>query len=140
MTLYDQYKVCVFSFACLRLHLALWVELSCHWKWCKRMIHVHCMLIVSQEWSVTRVSIRTWKNWMMGRLLCIVTRFWTGQLRNGGSILGRVKRYFSSLQYPGWLWGPSNHISHMYLGEKLFLGSKAVKAWNWPLPSPHYSG
>lgn len=54
------------------------------------------------------------ENWMMGRLLGIVTRLWTGQLRNGGSTLGRVKRFFSSLQHPDWLWGPSNLLPNVY--------------------------
>jgi hypothetical protein len=40
--------------------------------------------------------------------------YYAGQLKNYVLIPGRVKRFFTSLKHPHWLWGPYTFLSKVY--------------------------
>jgi hypothetical protein len=81
-------KFLCFAFVWRSLHLALWVEREVTESDARERFILR-MLTVSQEWS-----IRTGNKLIMGKLSGIVTRLRAGWLRNGGSILGRIKKMF----------------------------------------------
>jgi hypothetical protein len=54
-------------------------------------------------------------------------------LEDRGSILGRDKRFFSSLQRSGRLRVPHNRLSNWYQGW--FPGGKVAESWSWQLTS-----
>jgi hypothetical protein len=56
------------------------------------------------------------------------TKLWAGQPRNKGSILGKGKRFFSSLKRSDRLWGPPFLLFNWYR-------VKAAGTWNWPFTS-----
>jgi hypothetical protein len=56
------------------------------------------------------------------------TKLWAGQPRNKGSIPGRGKRFFSSLQRSDRVWGPPCFLFNWYQ-------VKAAGTWSWPLTS-----